>query len=490
MKTVFIPIFSGNEGRFILRSDIYRTLVSRSNLQIVFFVRSEARKVYYQREFNNPRIRFEVMPPQRLSSTDACFSFLKYYLLRTRTIDLKRKTRYEREGNFLRFLASFVANRILARRVMRWLVRFLDQRLVSVPAVAKYFERFVPDIVFLADLFDDTQAAFVREARRRNIRSVGMILTWDRATSRWLIRLLPDSMLVHNDYMRDEVCRYQDMLPDAVALCGTIQHDSHVKEPPLPRAEFCRRMGIPSQNKIILYGPIGRSFDTTKELDQTMIDILNGWIEAGELGTKNVTLVVRFPPNDFLKEGDRRPRPQVIYQEPGYRFSGTRGQDWDMSFDDLAFLRDTVANSDLVITYYSSLSIDAAVFDKPVININFNIEGGAIAEKRHPYYETTHYQKAAATGGIRLVGNASQLKEWIRRYLADPSYDRVGRAILVSTQCGKVDGKSGRRAGEFLLSQLEIVTTRSLSYSRDNLQALGNPSGSSRNTRGHRPEFQ
>lgn len=454
MKTVVIPIFSGNEGRFILRSDIYRTLTGRSDIRIVFLVRTRERKERYEREFMNPRVKFEVMRQYQPSLRDAFFGFLKYYLLRTRTIDLKRKARYEREGNIARFLMSFCANRLLARRPIRRLIRSLDRRLVRVPSVAACFERLRPDLVFLADLFDDTEAAFIREARRRNIRAVGMILTWDRVTSRWLARLLPDTLLVQNEFMRDEAARYQDMRYDAVSICGTIQHDSHVQKPTIAREEFCAKMMIPAENKIILYGPIGRSFDASRELDQTVIDMINEWIGQGGLGTKNITLIVRFPPNDFLKEGDMRPRSHAVYQVPGYRFSGKRGQDWDMSFDDLALLRDTVGNCDLVITYYSSLSIDAAVFDKPAINIDFNIENGKTVAKRHPYYETTHYQKAAATGGIRLVTSEEELREWIRRYLVDPSLDSQGRAELARTQCWRVDGKSGRRAGEFLLSCL------------------------------------
>jgi len=454
MKTVVVPIFSGSEGRFILRSDIYTTLTERSGIRIVFLVRSRERKERYEREFINPWVSFEVMPPYKLSLGDALFGFLKYYLLRSRTIDLKRHARYLGQGGLARFMMSFCANRLLARRPVRRLIRSLDRYLVRVPAVSACFERFRPDLVFLADLFDDTEAAFVREARRRNIRTVGMILTWDRTTSRWLVRLLPDLLLVQSEFMRDEALHYQDMPYDAVSICGTIQHDSHMEKPPASREEFCKKMMIPARNKIILYGPIGRSFDASRELDQTVIEMINEWIAQGGLGTKDITLIVRFPPNDFLQEGDMKPRSYVVYQVPGYRFSGKRGQDWDMGFDDLAMLRDTVGNCDLVVTYYSSLSIDAAVFDKPVINIDFNIENGKIVERRHPYYRTTHYQKAAATGGIRLVRSEEELREGIRRYLADPALDRGGRAELVRTQCWKADGKSGRRAGEFLLSSL------------------------------------
>ena len=477
--TIFIPIFSGNEGRHILRSDIFTVLTGRSDLQIIFFVRSEERRQYYEREFSHPRVRFEVVPRYRLSRTDAFFSFLKYYLLRTHTIDLKRRARYEREGNAARFAISFIANRIFGHLWIRRIIRFFDARVVRAPAVTDFFDQYHPDLVFCADLFDDTEAAYVREAQRRGIRVAGMILTWDRATSRWCMRVLPDDLIVHNQFAREEAARYQDMPAERVYIVGTIQHDELIGAPPAPleasakgaavptprrdlpltgpatREAFCASIGIPPEHKIIVYGPIGRSFDSSKELDQTVIDLLDQWIDQGALGSRDITIIVRFPPNDFLQEGDMKPRRHIRYQVPGHRFSGTRGQDWDMGFEDLALLRDTLFHASLIVTYYSSLSIDGAVLDKPIININFNVEHGRIVERRHPYYATTHYQKAAATGGIRLVQSAKELQEGTMRYLADPSRDREARARLVATQCGKVDGQSGSRAGEFLLSLLE-----------------------------------
>ncbi len=169
--TIFIPIFSGNEGKHILRSDIFTVLTTHSDLHIVFFVRSEERRQYYEREFLHPRVRFVVLPRYRMSRADAFFSFLKYYLLRTATIDLKRRARYEREGNAVRFAMSFIANRVLGHPWIRRIIRFFDGWIVRVPPVADFFDQYHPDLVFCSDLFDDTEAAYVREAHKRGIRT-------------------------------------------------------------------------------------------------------------------------------------------------------------------------------------------------------------------------------------------------------------------------------------------------------------------------------
>ena len=51
MKTVFITIFQGAEAKNILRTDIYKNLIARDDVRIVFFVDSLERAEYYKKEF-------------------------------------------------------------------------------------------------------------------------------------------------------------------------------------------------------------------------------------------------------------------------------------------------------------------------------------------------------------------------------------------------------------------------------------------------------
>ncbi|MFY9463170.1 MAG: CDP-glycerol glycerophosphotransferase family protein [Candidatus Sungiibacteriota bacterium] len=465
MRTIFIPIFSGMEGKNILRTDIYRVLAERSDIQLVFFLRHAALKTYYANEFAHPRSVFEVVPDVRRSAAERFFSFLKYYLLRSATVDLRRRLHREESGNWFYYGLSFFANRLLARPSIRRIVRFIDERLIRESVFEEFFEKYNPALIFLADLFDDLECAFARAARRRGVRSVGMINTWDRTTSRWMIRTLPDYFIVFNEIMKKELADYADMESIRIAVCGTVQHDHLVAHPPTPRQIFFQKMGIPLTHRLLVYCPLGAAFDgSRKTLDAHIIARLSSWITGRAFGTDEITLVVRFHPNDRVREEDLKSYPHVVYDIPGIKFARefassvvarTRGQNWDMSQEDLDRLRDTLAYAAVVICYYTSLSIDGAVLDKPVININFDVKNDIFVEVPHPYYTTTHYQKAAVTAGIRLVHNEKELQEWIVLYLNDPSRDREGRARLVETQCGSVDGKSGKRVGEFILSFLE-----------------------------------
>lgn len=464
MRTIFIALFSGMEGKNILRTDIYRTLAEKSDLQIVFFIRHASLKAYYAKEFAHPRSVFEVVPDTRRSFPERFFGFLKHYLLRSETVDLRRRIHLEESGNWLYYGLSFLANRILARPLVRRIVRFLDERLIRESAFSPFFEKYNPTLVFLADLFDDLECAFMREARRRGVCGVGMINTWDRTTSRWMIRILPDDFVVFNEIMKEELVDYADMDRTHITVCGTVQHDHLVAHPPTPKQLFFQEMGIPQTHLLLLYCPLGAAFDgSRKTLDNQVIAQLSAWITGQVFGTDEMTLVVRFHPNDRVGEEDLRPYPHVVYDIPGIKFARefsrsvvarTRGQNWDMSEQDLNRLRDTLAYASVVICYYTSLSIDAAVLDKPAINVNFDVANDIFVAAPHPYYSSTHYRKAAATGGVRLVRSAEELREWIQRYLECPSLDHEGRRRLISAQCWRTDGYAGKRIAEFLTSRL------------------------------------
>lgn len=444
MKTIFIPLLSGIEGKNILRTGVYRRLSAEPNVRLVFFVKDAARAAYYRAEFLHANSTFELVPKMKIGRADAFFSFLKFYLLRTHTIDLKRKTNLERTGNYANSLFSFFANKTLAWPLVRQLVRFLDARLVPTPTPLKtFFEKYRPDLVFLADLFDNTEAAFLREAKRRKIKTAGFLSTWDRVTSRWMIRLLPDFMIVFNEILRNEVAEYADMPKEKIYISGAVQLDRHITRTPGPR---------PFAEKYIVYGPLGRSFDKTAESDQEMVELLNSFVENKRCGfVGNEKIVVRFPPNDFIDTEKLKKLPHVIYDIPGTRFSNVRGQDWDMTSAEIDYLTDLLFHSSLVITYYSSLSIDAAALDRPVINVNFYPTN---ERKRHPYYETTHYSKVKALGGIKLVESKSELCEWIGKYLQNPSLHAHERRAVALQQGLRADGQSGNRVAEKILEFL------------------------------------
>jgi len=444
-KKVFIPLFSGIEGKNILRGGIFDELRKTGLVEPIFFVGTHARADYYRKEY--PEVTFEVIKRYKRTFFDRAFSRFKFFSLRSKTIDLKRQANYLRTKNRVAFIGSFVLNRICGNRFVRSFVRALDQALVRDHVVGEYFDRHAPSAVFAADLFEDTEISMVREARRRGVPSIGFLSTWDRLTSRWGIRLLPDHLVVFNEVLRDEAVEYAGIPKEKVYVSGAVQLDLHRAKAPLPRDAFMEKLGLPANTKLIVYGPLGRTFDPSKQSDSEMVVRLDDAIEKGQFGQGHFKIVVRFPPNDFVDQATLPKLSHVIYDTPGVRFATVRGQDWDMKPAEIDHLRDLLANAVLVICYYSSLSIDAAVFDVPVININFDLYDPA---KRHPYYETTHYSKVKVLKGIRLVESFDALVDAARAYCENPVLDREGRKAVLQQQAYNLDGHSADRIARYI----------------------------------------
>ncbi len=450
-KVIFITLFQGVAAKNILRTPILTTLLSDGRIHIVLLARSSERSAYYAKEFANDQITYEVVKMAKPSSFDWIFSKLKYVLLCTETTDLQRKMRQETQGSSIWFMFDMMANRVFARPFFRKIVRVLDYILVQDATYGNFFEKYHPSLVFMTHLFDDQEIHLLREAKKRGVRTVSLINSWDKVTARCILRLLPDKLITYNEIVKKELIQHNEVLRTDIFVGGIAQYDSYFKEKRSSRDDFFKRIGLNPMKKLILYGSMGKAYSAS---DWDMIDLLYRLKNEGAFGD-GIEILVRFQPNDFINEAELKKRPHMRYDYPGTRFGEVRGTDWDMSSAELAHLGDTLAHMSLLVCYASSLSVDAAIFDKPVININFEVvKSATMQESPTQYYKTAHYKKALDSGGIKLVGSEQELVSTVREYLGHPSNNEDGRRKLVASQCVFTDGLSGKRIGDFLLAYI------------------------------------
>lgn len=451
IKTVFITLFQGTEAKNILRTNIYKNLIQNENIKLVLFTKTKERAEYYAKEFSHPRVVYEAISSYWPKGWDMVFSKLKFFTLRTKTTKLRRKMVLEERKNYPVYFLSTLLNLFLSLRPARKIIRELDWLLVRDKTFRSYFEKYKPDAVFMAHLFDDLETNMLREARRQKVKTVGFINSWDKLTARNPLRLLPEKLVVFNETVKEEALRYADMKENNIVITGLPQYDIYTNREPLKRAEFFAKKNLDPAKKLIVYAPMGKTFSNT---DWDIVDLIEESINKDNI--KNAQLLVRFQPNDFFDKEELAKHPDLIYDWPGKRFSKTRGVDWDMDFEDIKHLHDTLANLDVLVCYASSMSIDAAVFGKPVININFEINPSEIMLKSPThFYGMTHYANAIKTGGINMPKSKEELINAINEYLENPEKDKEKRQELVRQQAWKTDGKAGERIANVILSEIK-----------------------------------
>ncbi|HEY0220781.1 MAG TPA: CDP-glycerol glycerophosphotransferase family protein [Candidatus Paceibacterota bacterium] len=452
MKTIFITIFEGQESKNILRTGVVNKILSNDpEVQVVLFVKTPDRRDYYKAEFHDPRIIYEVTPQYELGSLDKFFGKRKFHFLRTETTRLRAEIISEDRGKAYYYYTLFL-HWFLAREFFVKTFRALDYLLVKDNYFDKYFEKYKPELIMLADVFEDFETSFLRSAKKHNVFSVNFVNSWDRVTARCIFRILADKFIVFNDIIKQELIETNYIDGKDIFVSGMPQYDMYFRPALISREEFFRNLGLNSDERVIVYSPIGGKFSDS---DWDIMDLLYKLNGEKKFGDK-VKILVRFPPNDFVKEEELKKRPHLLYQYPGVRFSTKRSIDWDMTKDELENLRSTLEYMSLIICYASSISVDTALFDKPIINIDFEIKKIDKLEKSATTWRRLgHYRKALDMGGIRLVKTEEELIDLVKKYLKDPSLDREGRMNLAKKQYQFSDAKSAERIADYVTSFLK-----------------------------------
>ena len=103
----------------------------------------------------------------------------------------------------------------------------------------------------------------------------------------------------------------------------------------------------------------------------------------------------------------------------------------------------------------STLGMDSLPFNKPQIMIVFDgWEKKSYIESVKRFHDEDHMIKYLQTGAATIVKSPDELFNWINRYLENPKLHTENRKRAMKEQFYYIDGRAGRRIGEYVLSQV------------------------------------
>ncbi len=105
----------------------------------------------------------------------------------------------------------------------------------------------------------------------------------------------------------------------------------------------------------------------------------------------------------------------------------------------------SLLHAEACLNIASTMSLDAAILDRPVIGIEFSGEPSSPHEIMFSAYGATHYRPIVESGGLEMARSWDALLEGMRLAMTRPERHRSARARMVQEVCGPVDGQSGRR---------------------------------------------
>lgn len=457
MKTLFIMLSRGIVARNILRTDVFRILKEQPDLKMIIFVppgmpddfRNEFEqtgKVVFEEvpdlEYSRYRKAFEQVLQKLVYSETAKF-FMRYGGRWTKP----NKTPWKAELGHIG--ATIIGQMPFLVPLFRW----LEMTLFPDKIYDHYFTKYKPDLVFSTTVKSKRDIAILKSAKRFGVRNISMARSWDNLC-RILIAAVPDKLIVQNEKMLELAEKYHQISKKDVFVSGFPQFDLYHNPATFkPREEFLTSLNLDPNKKTIMFASEGV------------------WAPYGHLAAKLIYEMAQnnefdFPVNLIVRphfsDLENNQYSPIFENKPGvfldHHFKTMQFfvDKWDPSWEEMVHLANELKHSNLLVTYATTLAIEAAINHTPIVNINFKVPGEPVDKGPFfgMFYGSSHYSDIAKSGATRFADSRESLKREINRYLHDQSLEQTERQIISEHLAYLQDGKAGARIGHFLLNEL------------------------------------
>ena len=449
-KTIFISCFNPFIFRNILTSDVLKVLKSKDDAKIIIFV-PDYKIDFFKEQLRSPNVIIEGIKIKKSSKQDIIFRFLTGSLVDTSTILVHKKEKLYRDKRYFRFIISWLLIKIFSHIFfIRTFIRSLDSLTVDRKTFLSYILKYNPSLVFSTDVFNDYDIRLLATAKSQKIKTVGMIRSWDNFTTKGVFRVKPNKLIVHNEILKNQAIKWNGVSKKDIFISGIPQYDRYINGKRMDRETFFKKIGLDSNQKLILFSPFGGRFTDT---DWQIMEILKNFIKNKEILSSQV--LVRCTPNDPVNLGKFTPDENFYIDKPGQGFEGRTTRDQELTDLDMDWLADCLYHSDVIVAGGASIGIDAAIFNKPTILIHFDgFEEKPYWQSVKRFLEYQHPRDIINSRAMLSVKNIGEFKKNINNYLKSSDSDNFSRSEMLKKQCWKLDGRSGARIGDFLLSLL------------------------------------
>jgi len=290
--------------------------------------------------------------------------------------------------------------------------------------------------------FNPYDAEAITLGKKMSIPTVAINFSWDNFHNGAHNIRKTDFLILWNEIMKKEAIAMQYYNPNRVFISGPIRFDHYFinENSAISREEFLTKKNLNSREKTILITTVT---DGNYPLEQDVVKQVLQKREKGEFpGFPNI--FIRLHPKDTIEKYKQfKQYKSVCVEEAGKWQAVGLGSNIEMDENDLLNLKYTILYSDVLINYASTISLEAFVFDKPVVNIGF-------PAKYLDAYSFTHYKQIIDAQAVKLAKSVEELVQGVSAYLKDPLLDVENRKKIFNEFLFFHDGLSYKRNVDFL----------------------------------------
>lgn len=324
-----------------------------------------------------------------------------------------------------------------------------------------YFERYKPDLVIGSTPGWRLDRYLLREAAARGIQTAAIIQGWDNPSSHALPGAKVEWITCWSQPQKEELINGSDWQSNQINIGGIPAYDGYFEQRWLmPKKEYYRLHNLDPNKKLLGYACSFVTYSPNIQNIRALIDLV-----VSDRLAEPCQLLIRLHPNHFTNvprwANEREQIRELVGEysdvylvEPvplGEEFGYYSGEDMPEKTSMMAY-------SDVFLTVYSTMVVEASIHERPIVSVTIDSETGWSGQYSLKLTEIgkwpTHSRFRASGAGL-VVSDKDALCDAINTYLRKPSIDLDAQRAFIKQECTFTDGSSGRRTGEYFLSLIK-----------------------------------
>lgn len=446
MKSILVSIADGFHFRYLIQTGIVEKLLNKYD--VYFYARESlveeiariypdlGERIYVYNEVEGSKLKKAYLTVKRLSTKRL-----------TETLNIKNENKGAAYERLIAAIAKTIPSQILSWVGVRI---YLDNKIISMLE-----EKSIDFLVASTPGQKMQELSLIASASYAGVPIVAPVYSWDNLTAKGPFSIDVDYLIVWNEQLKREAIYYHNISENKVLVSGVPVFDGYRDIPSKSfenRAEFSKQLGFTDESlPLVTVTTIPRIYYGDGHIE--LVNLILSAQRENRLPEFNI--LVRPHPMDNSDYSSLISN-RVVVDNYGSSPDPTLMK-WVPRSDNVMHLGRTMQFSDVVINVASTITIDAAWFDTPVINVGIDFDSAGYSGSIRRYYCYTHYKLVVDTGAADLVLTCDRLIEALSAYIDDPGKDATERTKLIALQAISRKHDASSKTADLLVGLIDGV---------------------------------
>ncbi len=323
---------------------------------------------------------------------------------------------------------------------------------------ADLFKKYDPELVIASTPGWRYDRYILREAAQLDIPTATVIIGWDNPSSYSLSGAPMDWVVCWSEIQSQELVLGSDWKPDQVFIGGIPTYDGYFKRLwQMQKEAYYALHKLDPDRKLIAYASSFITYAPNIENIKALVAL----VEGDQL-EEPAQLLIRLHPNHFLSDplykGEREAVQELVNNSKHVKLVEPVPLGGELGYysgEDMPEKSSMMAHADIFTTVYSTMLVEAAIHDRPVVSICIDQPGGWNKPDKYSLSLTdigkwpTHDRFRRAKAGD-VVYNSLELKNALNEALRDNAAEKINRSKFVADEVTFIDGRSGERVADII----------------------------------------